>query len=204
MFVCPAIFPVCQQIVSRKRLVWPGRGLMRSSRVLAKCLFAHEQLSQCPAIKICLECGIRVSAGSPVSLEQNKRLSSVLRLSHEEGASPKKLRRTKLCPLTMFPHLSADARVASRLNKPEHIVVSLRKNSVKWLSRSSVHVRRVVDVHSVQVEFMPTASCSPCLSLHSVEQCTCLNRSSLICRLSGGPLSLFGEFYSPGPCQKIA
>ena len=110
----------------------------------------------------------------------------------------------RLCPLTTFPQLSADARVASRLNDPEHIVVSLGENSVKWLSCSNGHVMRDVDAQSVQVEFTPTESCSPCLSLHSVGQCTCLNRSSLICRLSGGPLSLFGEFYSPGPCQKIA
>ena len=86
--------------------------------------------------------------------------------------------------------------------KPEHIVVSLRKNSVEWVSRSSAHVRCVVDIHSVRVEFMPAASCLPCLSLHSVQQCTRLNRGSLICLLSLGPLSRSENSSPQDPVRK--
>ena len=68
----------------QKRLVWPGRGLMRSSRVLAKCLVAHEQLSQCPAYRVMID--------SPPVQHKEEQASVLCPVGHEEreGVSPKR------------------------------------------------------------------------------------------------------------------
>ena len=132
-----------------------------------------------------------MSAGPPVRLKQGKCLSLSCALVIKGVCSPSKedhalsthsvsrtVRRRLRCVLQNVP-VHTVALLTTILNCLSGYSRVSVKNSVEWMSCSSVHVMRAVNAQLVQVEFMSTMSWLPHPSLHSVKQCTCPKWSSL-------------------------